>query len=722
MKKVTDLIKTFKNIPIIHIGEEILYINSLAKKILSVTKKNQQEVYYKIITTIKNKKQEMDFNINNKIKSFTLKAEQIQDKPKKQYLCFLFEKSSELNEEKIHKFDLYEIIFDNLPIGILIHDFGKTKYINQYGKKVLEVKNDKQYKNFNILNFLISEKGKQRAIKRIKSKKNLLLPEVYEIQTFNKNKKIIELYSYVFPHSNNKQITRLIVFVDKTQEIERQKTEIEAHLKEQENRLLKKQNQVKEKLLNELKSKQEQLFNTIHHSDYLFYIIDQNLNVVIFNHAFYEYCKKFYNFSVAVGNNLLSINQMNESEKNTLLERRKFLQQIIGSKKEIVHEITHYDKGLKKNRIFKVTMKPVFTTPKKLKHFYCYGHEITEKYEFLNQIEQQAIKLNEIVEHSPIYLWSMNLNQELTLFNKNYEHIIGELYGEKPETGKKLSKGKYQQNKEMIELLNYHYKKAFNGSHENFKLNFEIDENKKITLDVNLFPITVNNEIKEVAGIAVDITHEIEKQKQLENLLSENEVLMKEVHHRIKNNLQVISSMINLQLQEESDIRTKNALLDTQNRVFSMATIHQTLYQNRNYSSINISNSIITLIQNIVYSFNKTDIQIYPEIEEIILDVNTAIPLALIINESITNILKYAFPEHFIGEKSIFISLKRTGLNIELIVKDNGTGIPQKQMQNIISNIGFSIIRALSEQINAQLFITSQPHEGTEIKILIPQL
>jgi two-component sensor histidine kinase len=152
-----------------------------------------------------------------------------------------------------------------------------------------------------------------------------------------------------------------------------------------------------------------------------------------------------------------------------------------------------------------------------------------------------------------------------------------------------------------------------------------------------------------------------------------------------------------------------------------MAIIHQTLYQNKNYSTINVSATILFLIQNILYSFNRTDIEIESDIEEIILDVNTAIPIALIINEAITNVVKYAFPENFTMSKKVFIQLKRKDFSIELSIKDNGIGIDKKMIQQL-SNVGFSIIKALAEQINAQLFIYSEKNQGTEIKLLIPLL
>ncbi len=719
MKSTINNIGTFKNIPVLILSDDIEFINNKAKKVLSYNKKNHWEIYRTILSAIKEK------NSQIKIKNqyIQIQHETIPSNKDKTYLCILTPLPPNDTLDIQNKINLYEKILDQLPIGVLIHDNGKTQYINQYGMKVIEAKSKKQYINFNILNFLSNPKDKERAIKRIQSKDNFLPPEIYQIKTFNNKHKIVELYSYLFSLKNEKDIVRLIVFTDKTTEIEKQKIEIEAKIKQHENQILKKQNQIKEKLLKELQNKQEQLFNTINHSDYLFWITDHQLNIVLFNDAFYQYCKKYYGIKIKAGDNTLYLQkQMNEEEPETAEIRKNVLNNLLTEKKEFSYEIKHTDKDSGKQRIYKITFKPVFEKNKQLKQYYCYGHEITEKYDFLNQIEHQTIKLKEIIEHSPIYLWSMNQNREITLFNKNYEQSVEKIYGTKPIVGQKLSRNTQSQNIEIIQKLDYHYEKAFSGSYENFKIDFNIKDNKKIILDITLFPIIINNKIQEVSGVAMDITKEIEKQNQLQNLLKENEVLIKEIHHRIKNNLQVISSMINLQAQQEKDPHTQNILKDIQNRVYSMSLIHQTLYQNRNYTSINISNTIWMLVQNILYSFNRTDIQIHPQLEEIILDVNTSVPIALIVNEIITNIAKYAFPINFQGEKNVEINLNRQNYNIELSIKDNGVGISKEKLDKNISHIGFNIIRALSEQINAQLFIHSETNQGTEIKLIIPQV
>lgn len=717
---IQEFKNVFKDIPFLILNKkEIVFINSKAKKILCITNKNKEEIHSLLYNNVNKKKHETKITCNNK------EIKLIYQKNKDHYFVFIEDLTKQKEQEKNIKtqLKLFNDIFENLPVGILLHDYGKLKYVNKEGKRIIGTSDKKKYYNFNLLNFLYIDKEKQKAINRIKKVyiEKKLPSTIYHIRDFKNKEKIVELASLLFFDEKNQPLSLLIV-QDKTEELKKQQLEIETQLKIQENKLLKKQNEEKEKLLQELKSTHNQLINTINYSDYLFWITDNKLNIQLFNQAFKDYCLRYYNVKLKGGENTLDLQKiMNEQEPSTATTRQRVLKEILQTKSDYSYEISHFDKTLKKTRIYKITFKPYIDESNTLQNFYCFGHEITEKYEFLQQIESQALKLNTIIQHSPIYLWSLNQNYELVLFNNKYENLIEFLYGEKPVVGKKLTRGKFEKNKDLIETLNYHYEKAFNGSNENFKLNYELENGQKITLDVNLFPIVVNNQIKEIAGIATDITAEIEKQNQLQTLLYENEVLMKEIHHRIKNNLQVISSMLNLQIQNEENTQIQNVLKDTQNRVYSMAIIHQTLYQNKNYSTINVSATILFLIQNILYSFNRTDIEIESDIEEIILDVNMAIPIALIINEAITNVLKYAFPENFTMSKKVFIQLKRKDFSIELSIKDNGIGIDKKMIQQL-SNIGFSIIKALAEQINAQLFIYSEKNQGTEIKLLIPLL
>lgn len=716
-------ISVFQNTSLVILNKsDIVYINSKAKRLLCYKNETKNELHSLLYSAIKKKLNIVEIKCGNKIKTLRLFIENSSIEKEIQYFLILEDVTDythELEELKIQN-DLFQEIFENLPVGVFLHDYGKLKYVNKEGKKIIGTSDKKKYLNYNLLNFLYIDKEKKRAVERIRKTytEKKLSPTVYHIKNFKGKEKIIILSSVLF-YTKDKPLALLIV-QDKTEDINKQQLEIEAQLKHQENKLLQKQNKIKQKLLEELEIKKDQLLNTINYSEYLFWITDKHFKIILFNKPFYEYILKYYGIEIKMNMDsrvlVLKSNHITPSAKE---ERNKSIVKVFKEKKNFHYEVNQYDKELNKQRIYKISFHPTFEKDGEIKYIYCYGHEVTEKYEFLNQIEKQSVKINAIIENSPIYLWSMNKNHEITLFNNNYKKIVEKIYGETPVIGKKLSRTGYQQ--DIIETLEYHYQKAFHGSSENFKLEFKLDTNQLIALDINLFPIIINNEVVEIAAIATNITNELQKQQQLQSLVHENEILMKEIHHRIKNNLQVISSMINLQTQKEDNTQVRNVLKDTQNRVLSIAMIHQMLYQNKNYSSINITNTILLLVQNILHSFNRTDIKIQYELEDIILDVNTAIPISLIINEIITNVLKYAFPENYEGNKEVLIQLKRIQTDILLSIKDTGVGIPKQNLNQII-HTDFIIIRALVEQINAKMQVNSDTNQGTEIQLFITQI
>jgi len=183
----------------------------------------------------------------------------------------------------------------------------------------------------------------------------------------------------------------------------------------------------------------------------------------------------------------------------------------------------------------------------------------------------------------------------------------------------------------------------------------------------------------------------ISKQKE------EKEVLLKEIHHRVKNNLQIISSLLNLQTRNIEDESTLSAIADGQNRVKAMALIHQKLYQNNDLASIKFKDYTSQLLNQIA--------GMYPELKDvkrevvaghIELDIDTAIPIGLILSELITNAYKYAFTN---GEGIITITLEQTEHNYILEVQDNGPGLPKDFDLSTASSIGLRLVRRLSRQL-----------------------
>jgi len=206
-----------------------------------------------------------------------------------------------------------------------------------------------------------------------------------------------------------------------------------------------------------------------------------------------------------------------------------------------------------------------------------------------------------------------------------------------------------------------------------------------------------------------------QKNAQLQHFLTEKEWLLKEIHHRVKNNLQIIMSLLNSQSAYIDNEFALTAIQDSQNRVHAMALIHQRLYNTENVSSIDISSYIRELVSYLSDSFDtKQRIRFELNIEPIDMDVSHAVPLGLILNEAITNSIKYAFPNGRIGV--ISISLSNTWDNKCLLaISDNGIGIPVHVKDKITGSLGMSLMKGLSEDLDGNFLIEN--NNGTMIKI-----
>jgi two-component sensor histidine kinase len=191
----------------------------------------------------------------------------------------------------------------------------------------------------------------------------------------------------------------------------------------------------------------------------------------------------------------------------------------------------------------------------------------------------------------------------------------------------------------------------------------------------------------------------------VEASLAEKETMLREIHHRVKNNLQIISSLLSLQINKISDPRTIEALRDSQSRVQSMALVHEHLYRGEDFSRIDFSDYIHALATNLFQSYKAADenIQFEQEIAEISVDISTAIPLGLIINELITNSLKYGFKEKKDGLLSITATEDAQSLNI--IVGDNGSGIPEGITLENQTSLGLRLVKTLTGQLHGTVAI-----------------
>ncbi|NND05545.1 MAG: tetratricopeptide repeat protein [Saprospiraceae bacterium] len=208
------------------------------------------------------------------------------------------------------------------------------------------------------------------------------------------------------------------------------------------------------------------------------------------------------------------------------------------------------------------------------------------------------------------------------------------------------------------------------------------------------------------------------KNRIIEENLAEKEMLLREIHHRVKNNLQIVSSLLNLQSRNVSDKAARDAILEGQNRVKSMAIIHQNLYQKEDLIGVDTGQYISKLVDSLVLSYNIEPgrIAISTDIDAGKQDVDVMIPLGLVTNELVSNALKHAFPDGRSGQ--ILVSLKKQDQHLKLSVKDNGVGTPGKGIPSNPTSMGMKIVQAFTKKLDGKLSL-HHPN-GAEFVLEIP--
>jgi two-component sensor histidine kinase len=209
----------------------------------------------------------------------------------------------------------------------------------------------------------------------------------------------------------------------------------------------------------------------------------------------------------------------------------------------------------------------------------------------------------------------------------------------------------------------------------------------------------------------------LKKNDQISEALADKELLLKEIHHRVKNNLQVVSSLLGLQSEYIKDESALSAINEGRNRVRSMSLIHQNLYKEHDLKGISMKSYLEKLISGLfdTYNINKENVKLSLTIQDIDLDVDTVVPLGLITNELVSNALKHAFKIKKIG--TVNVSLQEKEDILELIVSDNGDGLESSNINEDIDSFGYQMIFAFKEKLRANLDIKNV--HGTSVKLSI---
>jgi two-component sensor histidine kinase len=233
-----------------------------------------------------------------------------------------------------------------------------------------------------------------------------------------------------------------------------------------------------------------------------------------------------------------------------------------------------------------------------------------------------------------------------------------------------------------------------------------------------------DEKLKKMVLVDTDITSSKQMEEEIINSLKEKEILLKEIHHRVKNNLQIIISLLNLQSDYIKDEQTLKAVTDGQNRVRSMALVHEKFYQGENLTEIDFKEYSEKLCRYIYQSYGDGSDRIQIHITSdspVAFDMDTAMPCGLLINEIVSNCYKYAFPDGRKGE--ITISFRKKSDKQELmIIEDNGIGLPQNFQIDSSDSLGMQLIQALTSQLDGNIKVFNDGGTRFEIEIPYPKI
>jgi len=341
--------------------------------------------------------------------------------------------------------------------------------------------------------------------------------------------------------------------------------------------------------------------------------------------------------------------------------------------------------------------------------------DITEKKLAEMALAQQKELFRTVIDSAEDIVFVLNRDYEQVLFNQAALRVLGMT----PEEARGKS---FQElySEENWEEARQRFDRVFKGEvvREDVELKFR---DKKIILNVTEVPLrNEKGEIYALCGIARDVTTRVELEKALELSLKEKEALLREIHHRVKNNMQIISSLLNLQAHHVKNPELTAIIKECQNRIRSMAIVHEHLYKSANLAKINFADYLNRLIVHLynVHSQSQEKIQLETELQAVELDIGTAIPLGLLASEIISNSFKHAFPGERRGKLRIVLH-PISPKSFKLEISDDGVGLPENLNFGQSQTFGMQLMGLLKDQLGAQLELDRS--SGTRYIIKIEQ-
>ena len=338
------------------------------------------------------------------------------------------------------------------------------------------------------------------------------------------------------------------------------------------------------------------------------------------------------------------------------------------------------------------------------------ARDISDRYTSEELLKHRNELFFKLFDSSPLGIAVLNKHKEVEMVNKGFEtmfdYTMDEIYG--------LELDRVIVQEELFD-------EAKQLTHSTFNVETVTKRRRKdgSLIDVIIYgiPVVIEGKVAAIYGIYVDISAQKKAEEKVEQSLKEKEVLLAEIHHRVKNNLAVITGLLELQMNSvNEDDEAWDILKESQLRIHSIALVHEKLYQSEDLSEISFDVYIKELLQVMERSIQKRDktVKIVSDIDPITLTVNQAIPCGLWLNEIVTNAYKHAFEGR--DEGTVKVAFKDLGDELCFLVSDDGVGLPDNVEELMKKSLGMRLIRTLSKQLNGTL--TTENDQGSKFELL----
>jgi|GEM_PF-1917701 len=319
------------------------------------------------------------------------------------------------------------------------------------------------------------------------------------------------------------------------------------------------------------------------------------------------------------------------------------------------------------------------------------------------QLKSLISRLKHANHMADLGYWEMDLKTwDVTWSDEMYRILKADKTNVKPSVKYILDRCEPEEAEKLNRLI---HKLAEGGKGEQTDHQISIEKSEKKYLSHIGELITEKNRSPKIIFTTQDITERKHREVEIAKALKEKETLLAEIHHRVKNNMAIISALLELKLFEGVDEAMTEFIRSSQSRIQSMAKIHEKLYQSDSFSHISFTEYVLEMIDFLKTSYlgGALDVTFDTKIDNVDLNINQAIPCSLIMNELITNALRHAFPASKNG--TVTITVTKNGEEIRMTVEDDGIGLPDTFILDHHQSLGMTLIKTLSQQINAELTI-----------------